>query len=62
MLSGRFFESSKNKMEVLIPTIENELPENYKGFQEKIDNLIYEEDENENDIKTETEVENYFRK
>jgi hypothetical protein len=58
MLSGRFFESSKNKMEILIPTIENELPENYKQFQEKMDNLIFLEDE----VEVEDDSENYFRK
>ena len=60
MLSGRFFESSKNNMEVLIPTTENELPENYKHFQEKMDKLIFEE--NELEVENENEVENYFRK
>jgi beta-1,4-mannosyl-glycoprotein beta-1,4-N-acetylglucosaminyltransferase len=66
MLSGRFFESSKNKIEVLIPTTENELPENYKPFQEKMDNLIFlENDDNDNDNdnnNNDNDHDNYFRK
>ena len=65
MLSGRFFESFKNKIEVLIPTTENELPENYKPFQEKMDNLIFLENDNEdndNDNNNNDNDDNYFRK
>ena len=65
ILSGRFFESSKNKIEVLIPTTENELPENYKPFQEKMDNLIFLENDNEdndNDNNNNDNDDNYFRK
>jgi beta-1,4-mannosyl-glycoprotein beta-1,4-N-acetylglucosaminyltransferase len=65
MLSGRFFETSKNKIEVLIPTTENELPENYKTFQEKMDNLIFlENDNNDNNNNNDNNDnnDNYFRK
>jgi len=60
MLSGRFFDSSKNKIEVMIPTNENELPENYKEFQKKMDKLIFDDNDNDND--NDNDDKNYFRK